>query len=750
MLLKDYIALSLSLPPKVVMQKGAALLRRKALSQFDAIRNRLRTSYSDMDAFREQKLTPLFPSPTVEELLPHKDQILYLATRACNHEFNLLGSGWVKVEYGMRGKGLEGYAYDMPPPSLPSDDDTWLREHLNAANLEEASRRYRLIKGNYSPIDWQIDFKSGFRWSASRPSTSIRYGDHLGADVKVPWELARMQHLTQLAWAHMLAAEGIEGFEPPETYLMEFQNQVLDFIALNPSRYGVNWSCTMDVAIRVSNWLIAWNFLVNSGAYFDPAFEAAFITTVHDHGKYIVNNLEWSASLRSNHYLANLGGLLFVAAFLPGTEETNAWLSLGMNELSKESILQFNSDGSNFEASTCYHRLSAEILIFGTAIACCLLEQRLQNLKSWSSHSLGHTGPGPLPPASHAQHSIFSEEHMRIIEKASIFTFAMTMPDGDNVQIGDNDSGRFFKLHPSLLRSSNEGFAENPLDHSHLLAATAGLLHSESPLEYSQVDYAVLCKIRKRPFLSGRSLRPPGDDSILTYFPDFGVAVHRSPNSYMTFRCGSVGQNGNGGHAHNDQLSITAAFAGTTFFVDPGSYLYTPLPLMRNLFRSSSMHNTFASDVLEQNQWIQGRHGLFSLAKVARVEVKEHQANRVSGTCANEHYVHNRTVEFAAEEIIITDEVTSGPLSLRLHLAPSTEIKIDDGEKTILLKRGRVIVTLIIEGLQARVIHSKYSAGYGLCCPSSAICLDSEAKKVSWKISFNKKAHDFRTPLLNA
>jgi hypothetical protein len=80
-------------------------------------------------------------------------------------------------------------------------------------------------------------------------------------------------------------------------------------------------------------------------------------------------------------------------------------------------------------------------------------------------------------------------------------------------------------------------------------------------------------------------------------------------------RCGAVGQNGNGGHAHNDQLAIELAIGGRALVSDPGTYLYTPLPERRNQFRSTKAHFTPRPKGAgkEQNIWREGRNGLFGL-----------------------------------------------------------------------------------------------------------------------------------------
>ena len=135
-----------------------------------------------------------------------------------------------------------------------------------------------------------------------------------------------MQHLPQLAIAASLAGAGEAGFAPVGRYQREFRDEVLDFIATNPPRFGVNWAMTMDVAIRVTNWLVAYDLFRASGFAFDAAFESTFSRSIVEHGRHIVENLEWDPGLRGNHYLADVVGLLFVAAYLPSSRESDGWL----------------------------------------------------------------------------------------------------------------------------------------------------------------------------------------------------------------------------------------------------------------------------------------------------------------------------------------------------------------------------------------------------------------------------------------
>ncbi|HEX3051170.1 MAG TPA: heparinase II/III family protein, partial [Aggregatilineaceae bacterium] len=367
--------------------------------------------------------------------------------------------------------GVEGFRYEMGAVVQPDQEGNWLNERINRANEAEARRIWQLIGPGYQPIDWQLDFKSGYRWAETCWYQDIPYGHLPGVDIKVPWELARMQHLPQLAWAYALASGGEPGFEPPEVYLHEFRCQVLDFIATNPPRFGVNWAGAMDVAIRIVNWLISYDLFCAYGAQFDEAFVQELVRSAVQHGRHILANRDWHAAWRGNHYLAEMAGLFVVGVYLSeGNEKANItaerWLNFALRELDREVALQFHEDGSNFEASTCYHRLSAELIVYTAALAL------------------------NLPPDKQSR---FPLNHCERIEKMGEFTQHITKPSGCVPQIGDNDSGRFLKLFPAYERLSVENacaryanldgyesddqeyWDEDVLDHGHLLAAMNGL-----------------------------------------------------------------------------------------------------------------------------------------------------------------------------------------------------------------------------------------------------------------------------------
>jgi hypothetical protein len=488
--------------------------------------------------------------------------------RYLRHEFNVLGSGWRRVSVER----------DAPMPG----------GLVNPGNAARAAQLFAMLDSGYSPIDWQIDFKSDFRWSAATWHRDVRFGDVAGADVKVPWELARMQHLPQVA----LAAGA--GLIPTAQAVREMRNQVLDFISANPPGWGIHWSNPMEAAIRAANWLIARDLLLAAGSDFDADFDAVLRASMYDHGRHLAANLEWHPRYRGNHYLANLAGLLFCGAGLEG-EEADGWLAFTIRELEAETARQFNRDGGSFEASTSYHRLSGEIAAFATAAALALPSARIGRLARirprlvCAQHGLRAR---PLRESS----APFGAAHLENLRRIARFALAVTKPGGRVVQIGDNDSGRFARL----AWTERDG-DEDSLDHRHLVAmidtlprggttagappAASGLGREDAWREIGALE-AVHTSVRVL-------ARGPGLTRNLSCaaFPDFGLYVLRSDRLWLSVRCGESGIEPLGAHSHNDQLAIELVLDGEELVRDPGSYVYTSDPGLRNAYRSAFAHD---------------------------------------------------------------------------------------------------------------------------------------------------------------
>jgi hypothetical protein len=436
---------------------------------------------------------------------------------------------------------------------------------IRSADLVRAHRFDLLGSGltDLGPeIDWHRDFKGGFRWEPRVFSTRLRYGDVKGADVKVPWELSRFQHLPTLGKAYWLTGDG--------RYATEFVAQLTHWMGENRLQFGVNWTCTMDVAIRAFNWVWGYTFF-HDAPQVTPAFRRALACSLLAHGRYIRGNLERGADgITSNHYLANLVGLVGLGFACPVFREAQGWRTFSVAETFREIERQVHPDGGDYESSIPYHRLVTEMFL---AVAILCRRNRVT-----------------LP-----------ETFSRRLERMLEFTESYTKPNGLAPQVGDADDGR---LH--ILADYGSW---DPRDHRHLLA-TGGAF-------YGRDDWLAAAGPRTEEplWLMGREggvepSRPPSAAGSRA-FPDSGIYLMRAAGLYLLIACSAVGARGIGNHKHNDVLSFELHVDGQDLIVDAGSYLYTPEPAWRNHFRSTASHNTVMVAGVEQNRF--GEGGLFWL-----------------------------------------------------------------------------------------------------------------------------------------
>ncbi len=86
----------------------------------------------------------------------------------------------------------------------------------------------------------------------------------------------------------------------------------------------------MDAAIRAINWLAAYDIFSASGYSFPEPFLRIFHSSLWDHARFIWRHQEWDPVLRNNHYLADLTGLIVIAAHFPH-QPKDAALVAGFN-----------------------------------------------------------------------------------------------------------------------------------------------------------------------------------------------------------------------------------------------------------------------------------------------------------------------------------------------------------------------------------------------------------------------------------
>jgi hypothetical protein len=449
-------------------------------------------------------------------------------------------------------------------------------------------------------INWLVDFKSGHRFSPQKYYACIRPAPYPnGYEIKLPWELSRCQHFVWLGQAYW--------FSEDEKYAKEFVAQVEDWIASNPWPWGVNWTSTMDVAIRAVNWLWAYHFFAGS-KLLSLEFQQHFFACLWRHGQHIVNNLEKQDDFSNNHYLANLVGLVYLGVLCPFLQEAKYWQEFGLREFWMEVVKQFYPDGSNFEGSTAYHRLSLEMVL--SVVALC----RLNNIAV----------PGPV---------------WERLTGALTFVLHYCKPDGTVPLVGDLDNGRLHRLT----------FWDNPArewcDHRYLLAIGAVLLdrHDFAQAAGDQWQDALwLFGKKATAMMAVASIRENrlGIDVQSRSFADSGFYILRHQESYLFITARNSRRNGPTVHLHNDITGFEFHSHGQDWLTDSGQFCYTQDAEERNAFRSTAYHNVVQIDNAEINHF--RKQFLFKLPQKGQINILRWQSGAEYDALSLEHTGYHR------------------------------------------------------------------------------------------------------------
>lgn len=514
-----------------------------------------------------------------------------------------------------------------------------------------------------------------------------------------------------------------------EAIVREFRSQVLDFIAMNPVGMGIQWFCPMDVGIRVANLLVAKDLFaqMDESGILDEKFNAVLIDSVEQHARFILENLEFQDGLTGNHYLFNVAGLLFCSAYLPQGVFGDQLLSFGLRELVRELFKQFFPSGGNFEGSTAYHILSTEMFLFSTALVLGS-KDRLARME-WNEQiplsKWSHGIEGGLRSTAEIP---FSEEFVDRLGKAFSICEGLEKPNGEFPQIGDNDSGAFFRITPfgtfrngealkelyqdrpaSDFEEKEGGFDENllalhgKLDVGRVLfgerreasyaegALVRSLMGKEGTLARGAIgnkeelsDHAPLGALSMdRGKYVKNSTIPFGKELDLStgrwiVDQDAGFMIFRTPELFFIMNApGGKGLRHTWGHVHNDRTGFELNVGGKDLVLDPGSYVYEALPEMRNRFRSVKAHSVpLHGNGFEQNRWVEGRKGVFFLEKGSRCRLLalSHDPVEIAVELKYRGVLHIRRVRIEREELQVEDR-SDHPF----------EVDLDQGE---LLSRG--------------------------------------------------------------
>src|SRR5216684_4181413 len=541
---------------------------------------------------------------------------------------------------------------------------------------------------------WNFDFLSGAGWPYVRCEgrECIRYD---GSDIKVPYELSRLQFLPVLGKAHILTGD--------DSYRRAAKDLLSHWIHSNPVPVGVNWTIAMEAALRAMSICFLLNLLSPLRREEEPWLATVTRSLAH-HLLYIEANIEFSHLLPSNHYLSDIVGLYCLSTFLDG-ESMAARRREYRRRIEAEMARQVYEDGGDYEASTGYQVLVTQL--FTTALLLMRSERS-----------------APVVPAF--------VESLRMMFQ---FLDAIASTSGQLPQVGDCDDGRTELLLDDLRQMIHCQVAErNSLKVSHLLGLGQRLFGVGAGAGDDSAWYG-LSDTTRSPYSEAQL--NPGLTGPIKVLPRSGIGVLKHGSADLLFFAIPNGIFGKGSHTHNDKLSFVLRVGGQEVVCDSGTGCYTRDIATRNRFRGTTAHNTLLIDGTEQNRIHPGPRGLFNLGDEAAVSQIE-QGREAQGWFVRASHTgyrslgvtHTRTIRVVDGEraFVIEDQLEGHGVhefELNLQLAPNRTAELDEAEDGILCRiLGDRLVQLTVDGpagLRGTVEPSLVSTTFAVTVPASKL-----------------------------
>lgn len=461
----------------------------------------------------------------------------------------------------------------------------------------------------HSP-NWHTDFRSGYSWEAQKhtPSHDINVLTSIeGSDVKYPWELSRFQWLAWLGMAYILDDETTR-----ELWYQAFERDVSNWIDENPVGCGINWTVSMEAALRAVSWIQAYSVFFPTTQH-RSAFWQKFMDTLWKHGTFISYNLEYTRH-PGNHFDANALGLVALGSFFYDVKDGKRWFHAGKRALEREIFRQTMSDGVDWEKSTAYHRLVTEIFFAASVIAdkagmpfSSEYKERLAAMHEFmaaycradgSAPQFGDADDGRVVRSLAAE--TFTNHASHLVCGALYFQRADNMPNDIPDYMPDytqNYTQNYVPEYLSRASSRASSWAASDAPAALLPLLDAWMWFGHNALErWKELQSSRLGQVREESALLYTHCKEGG---YVVCRMNTGSEAHPVQAHWMA-DVGDYGMNGWGGHGHNDCLSFelwlgsqtASGVQGRVFVCDSGTGLYTADTALRDSLRSVEAHNT--------------------------------------------------------------------------------------------------------------------------------------------------------------
>jgi hypothetical protein len=558
-------------------------------------------------------------------------------------------------------------------------------------------------------IDWHLDAVNQKR-APRKPWFKIKTMDFAEVgDSKVTWELNRHQHLVTLAKAYCLSQK--------PRFAAEAFDQWYHWRQENPYPIGINWTSSLEVAVRSIAWL--WmSHLLDNCPVAPEHFQDDLYVALGLNARHISRNLSTYSS-PNTHLLGEAVGLFYIGALCPHLPMAQHYQQLGWEIVVAEAQHQVRPDGIYFEQSTYYHVYALDFFLHARTLA--------------ERNSI------PIPAAFD-----------RTLEKMLDVLGAVTQT-GVSPRHGDDDGGRVFNP-----RRNHDDHLSDPLatgaiifDRADLKAIGGGLreetlwlLGPQGAIRYDEMDCI-------RQDIASKGFRDGGIYIMAAAEPvPQQLVIDAGPQGALT-----------AGHGHADALSVLLMLNGQEWLVDAGTYCYTRDVTQPDYFRSTAAHNTLQVDGVSQAD----PAGPFKWHSLPNVQVDVWETGESFDLFAGSHsgylrlpqsVLHRRWVFGLKSRFWLVLDLAVGKgchqLELFWHFPPGHSLRTEHEDSTVVWKEGPQGVALLAaknHGWSTHILRGQVSPVYGKSEQNSVLQFHTQAPlPIEFATLLRPIVHDVEEP----
>lgn len=538
------------------------------------------------------------------------------------------------------------------------------------------------------PPEWNRDPKTGVVAPLTFGKRLQYRDDRIVGNIKYLWEPSRHLELVTLAQAWYLTGD--------EKYASGCRTYLESWFEQAPYPCGPHWTSSLEHAVRLVNWAVAWQLLCDSersARIFDGAsgekFRLLWLRSIYQHCHFISGYLSRYSSA-NNHLLGEYMGLFVASVVWPMWPESAKWSHVARRGFEREVIRQTCSDGVGREQAVWYqHEVLDMMLICGLLGRANRIEfssgfwQRMEAMMEFLASIMDVAGNVPaIGDSDDAVMVRFSRERQFCVFRSLLATGAVLFGRGD------------FKCKAGAVMDDK----------------TRWLLGDQADQRFAAL-HAVGSPPARRAFAEG---------GYFVIGADFGterevrIVADAGPLGYLAIAA----------HGHADALSFTLSAAGRALLVDPGTYSYHSEKKWRDYFRGTAAHNTVLVD--GQDQSVSGGNFLWIRHARTRCEGYEEGLGEGGAFLAASHDGYARLgggvrhrrewrYEQSLRRLRVGDAIEGHgqhAIALHWHFHPACNVVLRE-DHAIAQREGVVLRLFWPPGLDARVARAEVEPAMG-------------------------------------